>query len=181
MKKLFLMMAAAITAVSVNAQVWMGGSLGFWSNSDAKDSEIKTTFNISPEVGYNLSEDWSIAMAFSYELAKYDNDMDITGLSVNPYVRYNMVKAGALSLFLDGGFEVGSYELNSGNEDKSYSAWGVGIKPGIAYSLNEEFSLVAHVGFLGYRDCDDEIADVVQRGFGFKFANTLTFGVYYSF
>ncbi len=181
MKKLFLMIAAAITAVSANAQVWMGGSLGFWNNSDATDGDIKTTFNISPEVGYNLSEDWSIAMAFSYEFAKYDGDLDITGLSVNPYVRYNMVKAGALSLFLDGGFEIGSYEYNSDYEDKNYSAWGVGIKPGIAYSLNEDFCLVAHVGFLGYQDCDSKIANVIQRGFGFKFANTLTFGVYYNF
>jgi hypothetical protein len=88
-----------------------------------------------------------------------------------------VLKAGNIKLFLDGAVDIASVDLN----DESYSAWGIGIKPGVAYSLNEKFSLVAHMGFLGYQDADDEISGVVQKGFGFNFSNNLSFGVYYAF
>ncbi|MBQ8361063.1 MAG: porin family protein [Bacteroidaceae bacterium] len=177
MKKIFLTLMVMVAAVAANAQVWVGGSLGFWSNGDAEGNDTKTQFTIAPEVGYDLSEDWSIAIGLGYGMQKPDQGEDLTTLTVNPYARYNFVKAGALKLFLDGGFEVGS--IDDGND--SYTAWNVGIKPGVAYSLNEKFSLVAHFGFLGYQDCDDEISEAVQKGFGFDFSNNLTFGFYYAF
>lgn len=177
MKKIFLTLMVMVAAVAANAQVWVGGSLGFWSNSDAEGEQTKTQFSIAPEVGYDLSEDWSIAIALNYELYKFDEIDDVTGFGVNPYARYNFVKAGALKLFLDGGFEVASVD---GGSD-TYTLWNVGIKPGISYSLNDKFSLVAHFGFLGYQDCDDEISSLFQKGFGLKFDNNISFGVYYAF
>lgn len=177
MKKIFLTLMVMVAAVAANAQVWVGGSLGFWTNSDAEGSQTKTTFNIAPEVGYDLSEDWSIALALGYASAKPEDGDGTSTLSVTPYARYNVLKAGNFKLFLDGAVEIASVDLN----DESYSAWGVGIKPGVAYSLNEKFSLVAHMGFLGYQDADDEISGVVQKGFGFNFSNSLSFGVYYAF
>lgn len=177
MKKIFLTLMVLVASVATNAQVWVGGSLGFWTNSDAEGSQTKTTFNISPEVGYDLSEDWSIALALEYASAKPDEGDAATTLSVSPYARYNLVKAGNFKLFLDGSVAIGSVD----NGDDSYSAWGVGIKPGVAYSLNEKFSLVAHMGFLGYQDADDELTGIVDKGFGFNFSNNLSFGVYYAF
>lgn len=179
MKKVFLTLMVMVAAVAANAQVWVGGSLGFWSNSDAKGyDEVKTSIYIAPEVGYDLSEDWSIALGLGYKLEKPDEGEDATVFEVNPYARYNVLKAGAFKLFLDGGFSIGSVDYN----DESYTAWNVGIKPGVAYSLNDKFSLVAHLGFLGYRDNDDEIAGLVQtKGFGFDFTNNISFGLYYAF
>lgn len=177
MKKIFLTLMVLVAAVAANAQVWVGGSLGFWTNSDAEGSQIKTSFNIAPEVGYDLSEDWSIALALGYTSEKPDDGDALTSLSVTPYARYNVLKAGNFKLFLDGAVEIGSVDY----DDDSYSAWGVGIKPGIAYSLNEKFSLVAHMGFLGYQDADDELTGIVDKGFGFNFSNNLSFGVYYAF
>lgn len=177
MKKIFLTLMVMVAAVAANAQVWVGGSLGFWTNGDAEGSQTKTTFNIAPEVGYDLSEDWSIALALGYASAKPEKGDATNTLSVTPYARYNVLKAGNFKLFLDGAVDIASID----NGDDSYSAWGVGVKPGVAYSLNEKFSLVAHMGFLGYQDADDEISGVVQKGFGFNFSNNLSFGVYYAF
>ena len=178
MKKIFLTLMVMVASVAANAQIWVGGSLGFWNNGDAEGAETKTTFNLAPEVGYDLSEDWSIALGFGYELQKPEDGENTTVLQVNPYARYNVLKAGAFKLFLDGGVTIGNIEY----ADEDYSAWNVGIKPGVAYSLNEQFSLVAHLGFLGYRDSDDEISQYVKtKGFGFEFANNLSFGLYYAF
>lgn len=178
MKKIFLTLMVMVAAVAANAQVWVGGSLGFWNNGDAEGNETKTTFNIKPEVGYDLSEDWSIAIALGYELAKPEEGENISALSANPYARYNLIKAGNFKLFLDGGFSFASYDMGG---DDNYNAWNIGIKPGVAYSLNEKFSLVAHMGFLGYQDADDELTGIVDKGFGFNFSNNLSFGVYYAF
>lgn len=176
MKKIFLTLMVMVAAVAANAQVWVGGSLGFWNNGDAEGSQTKTTFSIAPEVGYDLSEDWSIAIGLGYESAKPEDGETVSAIAVNPYARYNILKAGNFKFFLDGGFEFGSVDTG-----EKYSTWGIGIKPGIAYSLNEKFSLVGHMGFLGYTDCDDEIGDLVQKGFGFSFDNNISFGVYYAF
>jgi len=181
MKKIFLTLMVMVAAVAANAQVWVGGSLGFWNNGDAEGYEqIKTSLEIAPEIGYDLSEDWSIAIGLEYALAKPDKGDDVYGIGVNPYVRYNLLKAGNFKFFLDGGFEIAAIDTGA---DDNYSAWGIGIKPGIAYSLNEKFSLVGHLGFLGYQDCDDEIVDLslIQKGFGLNLSNNISFGVYYAF
>lgn len=179
MKKIFLTLMVVIAAMTVNAQdIYVGGSLGFWSNSDAENDEVKTSFSIEPEIGYNLSENWSLGIVLSYDYAKPDKGDKFKLFGVNPYARYNFVKAGALKLFLDGGFEFATADTG---DDDNYNAWNIGIKPGISYSLNDKFSLVAHMGFLGYQDCDDEISKYVQRGFGFNFSNEISFGVYYNF
>lgn len=171
-----------VAAVAANAQVWVGGSLGFWNNGDAEGSSIKTSFSIAPEVGYDLSEDWSIAIGLSYGLKKPDQGEDLSAITVTPYARYNLIKAGNFKFFLDGAFDFGSID-----NGESYTAWGIGIKPGVAYSLNEKFSLVGHVGFLGYQAADDKISSKdwqelgIQKGFGFAFDNNISFGVYYAF
>ena len=178
MKKVFLSLMVMVASVAANAQIWAGGSLSLWTNGDAEGSETKTTFYFSPEVGYDLSEDWSIALGFGYESSKPEDGEKITTLQVNPYARYNVLKAGAFKLFLDGGFAIGSVEY----DDENYSAWNVGIRPGVACSLYEKFSMVAHLGFFGYRDSDDELFEyVMPKGFGFEFANSLSFGLYYAF
>lgn len=184
MKKIFLTLMVMVAAVAANAQVWVGGSLGFWSNGDAEGTDTKTALSIMPEVGYDLSEDWSIAIGLGYTLAKPDKGEDASAFAVNPYARYNVIKTGAFKFFLDGGFGIGSYDFGG---DDTYTAWSIGIKPGVAYSLNENFSLVAHVGFLGYQAADDKISSEawqelgIQKGFGFAFDNNISFGVYYAF
>ena len=170
MKKIFLTLMVMVAAVAANAQVWVGGSLGFRSYSDSDVSGIKSSFNIKPEVGYDLSEDWSIAIALGYEMTKPEVGDDISKISVNPYARYKVIKAGNFKAFLDGGFGFqSSDEVND---------WNVAIKPGVAYSLNENFSIVAHLGDgLIYRGGDTK----EENGIALDIANGLSFGVYYAF
>ncbi len=175
MKKIFLTLMVMVAAVAANAQVWVGGSLGF-RTFDADEANGKNfNFNINPEVGYDLSEDWSIAIALGFGMTTYDidgADNDVT-VSVNPYARYNVVKAGNFKFFLDGGFK-----FESTDNGEKVNNWNIGIKPGVAYSLNENFCIVGHLGDgLIYRGGDNK----AENGFALNVANGLSFGVYYAF
>jgi len=168
-----------VAAVAANAQVWVGGSLGFRTfDADETDFGKNLEFNINPEVGYDLSEDWSIAIALGFKTTSFDVDGvdNTTNISVNPYARYKFLKAGNFSLFLDGGFAFES--VDEGNKGGDFSNWNIAVKPGVAYSLNENFCIVGHLGDgLIYRGGDDKAAN----GIALDIANGLSFGVYYAF
>ena len=72
--------------------------------------------------------------------------------------------------------EVG-YKHYNGAGDK----WSVGLKPGVELKLSK-FSLVAHVGFIGYEknDNDGRAADTSKWGLDFD-GNNITLGLYYNF
>ena len=50
MKKIGLFLFVVMAALSVKAQVYVGGEISLWHNDDAD----ATTFTLSPEVGYNF-------------------------------------------------------------------------------------------------------------------------------
>ena len=69
-----------------------------------------------------------------------------------------------------------------GKSSSSQNGWQVGIKPGVKVDLTSKLSFIAHVGFFGYQDADDEYCAWGEDGFGFKLdGNSLNFGLYYNF
>ncbi|MBQ4520325.1 MAG: outer membrane beta-barrel protein [Bacteroidaceae bacterium] len=191
MKKIFLSLMVMVAAVAANAQIWVGGSLGFRTYSEDKVANWKSTFSIKPEVGYDLSEDLSIAIGLGYEMCKPEQGDNVSTLSVNPYARYKFLKAGNFSVFVDGGFtfetgdyfvgkdgEAQQYEDENGVPQKDGSMFNIAIRPGVAYAINDNFSVVAHLGDgLIYRGGDNK----AENGFALDIANGLSFGVYYAF
>ncbi|MBQ6189589.1 MAG: outer membrane beta-barrel protein [Bacteroidaceae bacterium] len=186
MKKLFLMAFMAICAVSANAQLWIGGSLGYDYDSNYGGAKMHA-LTISPEVGYNLSEKWAIACNIDYNMAKiadgamYDARYDVVlntsacvhSFTINPYVRYTFAKAGIASFFVDGGFEGG---FQKAEDLDATSIFGIGVQPGVALQISKKVCLVTKLGYLGYRHTDD------RNQFGFGVNNeTITFGAYYAF
>lgn len=158
-----------------SAQVYLGGEVGLWRNWEAN----KTDFKLAPEVGYNLSEKWAIGLEFAYE-HNYNSGVAVNGVGIAPYGRFTYAKLGPVKLFLDGGFGFATYKIK--DADDSFNAWEVGIKPGLSVTLTKNLSFITHVGFLGYRDADDELSDAVNTGFGFDVSgSSLTFGLYYNF
>ena len=60
--------------------------------------------------------------------------------------------------------------------------WRVGVQPGVAVGLCKNLDFIAHVGFLGYRDADDNKCSYGENGFGFDLSsNNLNFGFVYKF
>jgi len=143
MKKLLLVAVIACAAISANAQVYLGGTAGVWRNDD--NGAKTTSFQITPEIGYNFNESWAIGASLGYIYEKDNAKKSAFGIS--PYVRYSYYENEVVRLFLDGGF--GYMRTKVG--DNSENGFEVGIRPGIAIKLNDTFSMIGKVGFLGYR------------------------------
>ena len=148
MKKLFSLIAVAFVAMSVNAQVYVGGSLGInaWSSQKNAGDRSETTFSILPEVGYNLNDEWAVGTVIGYVSDKWTgvNGISESAFTFNPYARYTYLKAGKVSLFVDGGVDFTTASKADWNE------LAIGLKPGLAVSLSDNISFVSHLGFIGY-------------------------------
>lgn len=194
MKKLFLSLIVAVCSLAASAQVYVGGQVGLWRNTDANH----TSFNLAPELGYKLSNQWELGLSIGFAHNYYDGTK-INGFEVDPYVRYTVAKAGPVSFFLDGGFGFATAKAKRGDwKSDSFNQWQIGIKPGVKVSLSKKVDFIASMGFLGYRDNDDvkvtgidAIDDIFEdaspsvygeKGFGFDFSTSnLKFGLIYNF
>lgn len=133
MKKLLVILTTATIAVSANAQVFLGGSLGFnyqtsnsvknpaaeavGSGSTTKSNTTKLTF--TPTIGYDINDKWSVGLdlnliwnknigetAQSGALESIKNTAETFGWGIRPFVRYTIfkIKKFGLDAKLDGGF-----------------------------------------------------------------------------
>ena len=154
MKKIFAVALVAMMTMTANAQVYVGGGIGFQTSSNDGNSE--TTIKILPEIGYNLDENWAVGIAVGYG--------------------ENQTK---INVFVDGTVDYAHADAD-GLKSNSF---GVGVKPGVAVNLNDKLSFVTHFGFLGYQyDKLDVDGAKATNTFGFDLdGNNLTFGLYYNF
>lgn len=176
MKKIVLTLAAVAMAATMNAQGYIGGSFGFQNVS--YDGNSTSAFTILPEVGYNLDENLAVGVTVGYAESGSD-DAKVKAFEIAPYARYTFVKAGPVNLFVDGGL---GYE-NAKASGVSTNTFEIGIKPGVAVNLNEKFSFVAHVGFLGWGTSKPDYDGAKSTNYyGLNLdGNKLSFGFYYNF
>lgn len=177
MKKLMLLAVMAIASLTAVAQDWYaGGSVGFWRNA----TDNLTSFQILPEVGYNISDKVAVGAQFGYDYS-YEDNVNVNLFVIDPYLRYSLFKNDNINVFVDGGVDLG-FGWAKANDESTDTAvtYGIGFKPGIAYNISDNLSLVAHVGFLGFQGGNDASQAPDQGGFMLDGSN-LSFGVYYSF
>lgn len=198
MKKFFMIAAMAVATVAANAQVWVGGNLNYQTSkanvevAGVSTDKTSSSFSIAPEVGYDLDDNWSVAIALGYS---YDpnhtinyNGNSVNGASnmftINPYVRYKFVKAGDFTFFVDGGLNYATRHMNGTSDAMDNMKYvGVGFRPGIAYAISPKVGLVAHVGELGYAygwtkiKTNPEIK-LSENNFTFGLTNAISFGAY---
>lgn len=204
MKKIMMTLAAVTVAATMNAQMYIGGNLGFNSSkdkTDPTDEQTVTGFTIQPEFGYQLDDKLGvgIVLGFGYDKTKhegtisgvdYSSEDKKTTFLIKPYLRYQCFTAGKFNVFVDGGL---NFKTVSRENFKNEMDFGLFVSPGIAYSVNEKWSIVAHLNdmfTLGYHK--DAVADVsgapdAPTSFNVGLASggfnvgSLTFGVYYNF
>ncbi len=168
MKKFFVMAIMAIMAVAASAQVYVGGSLGYTHTKyDEGNADV---FTFAPEVGYNLNSTWAVGGSINYTWTK-----DVSNsFYIKPYARFTFFHSELVNLFVDGGFNLG---IDAPKHGDSETIWGIGFTPGLQLNLNKKFSLVSHIGFLGYKD----LGETGGKVYGLNISNALTFGFYYNF
>lgn len=173
MKKLIVIAAVALFSLTAHAQIYLGGRLGVVASKNL------TSFEVAPEIGYNLNENMAVGLFVGFEFDEWKQDQRDMDITINPYFRYYFLNVGPVRLFADAEGIVTFNNNRQWNiiEDKwstnatSNTNWGVGISPGIALPLGDHFSVVSHLGYLGYK----------YGAFEFGLANNINLGLYYSF
>ena len=193
MKKIILSAIVAVCAISANAQIWAGGSVGFNVGKHADGADNITKFEIAPEVGYNVSDNLAVALelGFTSQNGAFDAEgypegqnkynKSLTSFRVNPYARYTFAESGIAKFFVHGGMSFTTYNQDRGN------TIGFGVRPGVAIELSEKVSVVTKLGYVGYKFQSKKAGQGTELGskgnvFGMGIDNTaLSFGIYYNF
>ncbi len=204
MKKILMTMVAAFAAVSMNAQVYVGGTLGLEMQNKLADKDGSETsgmtFQIKPEVGYWLDENMAVGIVLGFGTTNNGNfinpedgkafapnkklDKSATQFTIAPYFRYNVLKFDRVNVFCDGMID---YTLNQKDSDNKVTRFGIHVVPGVAVNLNDKLSFVTKLGnglgwssrkvTVGGNDGD------AQSTFGLDLNSLagLQFGLYYNF
>lgn len=172
MKKFLLMVVVMMTTLVAGAQeMYMGGGISLWRNNDAE----KTTFTISPEVGYNLSSEWALGVEVAYA-HNYKEELTFNSFALAPYARYSFYENKVVRLFLDMGF---GFSTSKAKHCDAVNGFEIGLKPGMAIKLNHHFSVVTKLGFAGYRD---DYFKGGSNGYGVSFdSEDISLGIHYEF
>ena len=178
MKKIMMTLAAVAVAATMNAQVYLGGTLGFTSTkADTEGAKATTNFEIKPEVGYNLDENWAVGIALGFSSTKAGDADAVTTFEIAPYARYTFAKLDKVNFFVDG-------EVSYATKKDTYNKFGIHIKPGVAVNVNDKVSFVAKLGTdgLGWTNTKNKVTDVKTNKFGLDLSTIgLEFGMYYNF
>ena len=181
-------LAAAFVAVSMSAQVYVGGSFSLLAESTQKlaGDKSETSFSILPEIGYNLNDEWAVGAVIGYTSNKfagvtayvngYGTNVSESAFTFNPYVRYTFANLGKVNLFVDGGVDFTTFSKSDA------TALGAGFKPGLSVALTDNLSFVSHIGFIGWEQLNPDGDDNNYSNFGVSLSGAnLTFGLYYNF
>lgn len=178
-------LAAFAVAATMNAQVYVGGGLGFETSS--QDGNSTTAFKFLPEIGYNLDENWAVGIVFGYSQTELNDDVDDEGkvqkvknkkFQISPYARYTFLKLDKVNVFIDGGLDY----IHADNGGSKNNTFAIGVKPGVAVNLNDKLSFVSHFGWLGYKNSKDDYEGAkAVNTFGLNLDSNVSFGLYYNF
>lgn len=179
-------LVVAAMAVSANAQLYVGGGVGLTSSKwDTDGAENVTSYKFIPEIGYNFTDDMAVGIAFGW---LGSNKGGAKAFSMNPYLRYTFLKQGMVSVFADATVGYAHAYSDPIYEDKRFkSVDGIeaGIKPGVAFNVTDKFSVVAHVGFLGWEQVKLENytgGTAKRNNYGLDLdGNNLSLSLYYKF
>lgn len=164
-----------IVSLSAAAQIYIGGAIGLGYDID----EEAVDFSISPEFGYNFNNKWAVGGSIGYS---YTGEYELNILVLQPYARFTFARMAndKLHFFCDG--TIGAGLIVENNDDPGI-IWNIGLKPGISYDINNHWSLMAHLGFIGYNGADDNAKYYGARNkIGLDISSlNLSFGAYYSF
>lgn len=148
MKKLSLMIVMAVMALGAAAQNWhIGGQFTFGrTTTEISGVSLKSTqIAVLPDIGYSMTDNFKLGAIFGVDYKK-TGDQKLTVFKINPYARGTFFKSKMVDVFVDGGVGFGI-----GRSDGSTAVtYEIGLRPGFSVNLSEKFSLVAHVGFIGY-------------------------------
>ena len=175
MKKVLMTLFVMFAVVTAYAQeMYVGGGISLWRDTDAEIS----SFSISPDFGYELNERWAVGGQLVLDFNSKSSTLvnKYTSFAIAPYARFSYYENSIVRLFLDMGFGI---SVNKPKNGSSVTGFEVGVKPGLAVKLNDNFSFVTKVGFAGFRD---DYLSGGKSGFGVDVdGEAISIGIEYAF
>ena len=189
MKKILLSLAALAFAATMNAQVWIGGEVGFNTNHTNGSDHNATEITLAPDIGYSLSGNFSVAVALTYG---HTSDVDgskygmpgmtlsnVNSYSVMPYTCYTFFKAGNFAFFVISGLK---YSIaHAQGFENNFNKFGVFAIPAIAFGVSDKVTLASHIGDGLYFNHTWMRDAARSNEVGFNLFHGISFGAYYFF
>ncbi len=166
MKKILLVAGLALASMAVNAQLYVGGQLGFESTSikpDQGDAEKSSEFTFGPEVGYSLSDKFDVGAELLISTGKEFDETKTTNWQIAPYARYavaefgNFKVLGKASIFFGGNSS--KQEVGNTTVEASATEFGLRVAPLLTYNLSDNFLLLTQLNFLGLNFTSTSVKD----------------------
>jgi len=170
MKKIFIILAIIFIAINLQAQWFLGGSLGLnvSSTKDVIIEDIDYTykrtevgFMIAPKAYYHFNEKFALGLGFSVGpnfITLESDKVKLHSYSINwrvfPLVRYSMFTYKKFTLILEGRTGVGgvhSIEMYDVNKSINLNTLAIGvfnITPVLGFNLSDHLQLQAALHFL---------------------------------
>ena len=142
-----LAIVASLMSLSViaSAQVYVGGSIAASYNKSGSDSKT-WSFNLNPEVGYFLNDNWAIGGRIAFGRAQTSTLGTVKGTSttftINPYAAYSPFQYGDFALWAEFGLR---FAPKVGGA--SYASYGAYAVPVLTYNLGDHFVLKTNLNF----------------------------------
>jgi hypothetical protein len=141
-----------------NGDIFVSGSVGF--NSDKTpgvDDDVKTTsFNISPKVGFFVTDNIAVGgkVGFTSEKTDFGSGDDATSdkFSIGAFGRYYATPTSDFSVFAELGFNYNTSNENAGTggDDFKVNGFDIALAPGVSYFISSNFALEASIAALSY-------------------------------
>lgn len=138
MKKVLLVLAMCLMALTAKAQFYVGGSMSFIPGTGQAAGTAQ--FNLAPELGFNFNDNMGVGGVIAFGTGGG------TRVSLNPYFRYSFVKFGPVKLFADADLQL----VISTANNQTTTTFGIGACPGISIHPTRHIMLAARMGQIGY-------------------------------
>ncbi len=207
MKKL-LFMSAVVAFSTAHAQsaglegtTYITGQAMVSTSKDNNTGTTATEFSVVPMMGHFITPTVVIGAGLGYQGSTMSIDTDMLGFPasakltssafvVMPFVRKYWDLGTKLYIFgqLDVPLEFGTVKteanaapLGSFSSEDNYTAYGINIRPGLDYMINNNWTVEATIGAIGYNSVNPKDGESMDNfTFGVNL-NQVTFGVKYLF
>lgn len=166
--RVILIALFSLLCLGLNAQVFIGGGIGFSSTTDEKenlnvlaDKSSSMVFTFSPNVGGFVSENLALGIELNFSNFKTENGIDSefitkqSSIGINPYLRYYAWRLNKFSVFFQGniGAEFSKSSIDRGNtisDGPKVTKYYVSVFPGLSYDLSDKLLLETSINFLSF-------------------------------
>ncbi len=173
MKKsiLFLSFIFILIPLSLQAQLFVGGNIGFNSSGGKTETpnnnyDLTKNFGIdfNPMAGYYLNEDMAVGVRLVTSVDKSttpptfpngdETKTSSSNLGFMPFIRYHFIRFNKFSVYGQGqiGVTFGSQKTNIGNNETANTKstnFGISLNPGISFDVSDNFSLETSINAFG--------------------------------